>query len=147
MNNRTQIVVYGISLSALAILLKVLEYRFMVYDHALEIFIGSVALIFTVVGTWFGMKLRERRARILSAASSRGSFSVNPELLREFGISKREYDVLELIAQGFSTQEIADKLFVSRNTVKTHASSLFQKLEAKRRTQAVQKAKSVGLLP
>jgi DNA-binding CsgD family transcriptional regulator len=147
MNDRTQIVVYGISLGVLAVLLKVLEYRFMVYDHALELFIGVVALLFMMVGTWFGMKFRSRRRAMLPAASGAVPFLVSQELLREFGISKREYEVLELIAQGCSTKEIADRLFVSRNTVKTHASSLFQKLDARRRTQAVQKAKSMGLLP
>ena len=147
MKNRTQIVLYGISLGALAVLLKVIEYRFMVYDHALELFIGVVAVLFMLVGTWFGMKVRARRGAMLPAVVGGAPFSVSQELLREFGISKREYEVLELIAHGCSTKEIADRLYVSRNTVKTHASSLFQKLDARRRTQAVQKAKSMGLLP
>lgn len=147
MKNRTQIILYGISLGTLAILLKVLEYRLMVYDYALELFIGVVAVLFMLVGTWFGMKVRARRGAMLPAAVGEVPFSVSPELLREFGISKREYEVLELIAQGCSTKEIADRLYVSRNTVKTHAASLFQKLDARRRTQAVQKAKSLGLLP
>jgi len=147
MKDRTQIILYGISLGALAVLLKLIEYRFMVYDHAVELFIGVIALLFMMVGTWFGMKFRSRRRVMLPAVSGAVPFLVSQELLHEFGISKREYEVLELIAQGCSTKEIADRLFVSRNTVKSHASSLFQKLEAKRRTQAVQKAKSIGLLP
>jgi ATP/maltotriose-dependent transcriptional regulator MalT len=79
--------------------------------------------------------------------STAQSYSVDPALLQELGISKREFEVLELIANGLSTREISEKLFISHNTVKTHTSNLFQKLNAKRRTQAVRKAKSLGLLP
>ncbi len=147
MKNRAQVVVYGISLGLLAVLLKVVEYRFVVYDHAFEIYAGVVALTFAALGVWFGMKLKARRAAIKLPDSAPQSFRVDPTLLDELGISKREFEVLELIANGLSTKEIGEKLFISRNTVKTHASSLFQKLNAKRRTQAVRKAKSLGLLP
>jgi ATP/maltotriose-dependent transcriptional regulator MalT len=77
---------------------------------------------------------------------SSDNFQLNEALLAQTGISKREYEVLELMAQGLSNQEIAEKLFVSLNTVKTHTSNLFVKLDAKRRTQAIQKAKELGLI-
>jgi len=144
---RTQILVYGISLGFLAVLLKIIEYRFVVYDHAFEIYAGIVALAFTALGIWFGMKLKARRAARMLSDSTAQSYSVDPALLQELGISKREFEVLELIANGLSTREISEKLFISHNTVKTHTSNLFQKLNAKRRTQAVRKAKSLGLLP
>lgn len=147
MKSRTQILVYGISLGALAVVLKMVEYRFVVYDHAFEIYAGIVALAFTALGVWFGMKLKARRGARMVPGSGPQRFSVDPALLGELGISKRELEVLELIANGLSTREIGEKLFISRNTVKTHAASLFQKLDAKRRTQAVRKAKSLGLLP
>ncbi|MBA3568039.1 MAG: response regulator transcription factor [Pyrinomonadaceae bacterium] len=74
-------------------------------------------------------------------------FALNEERLRELSITKRELEILELIAQGMSNREIAEKLFVSENTVKTHSSRLFDKLSAKRRTQAVQIGKELGLIP
>jgi ATP/maltotriose-dependent transcriptional regulator MalT len=75
------------------------------------------------------------------------SFTLNEARLRELGITRRELEILELIAGGLSNREIAEKLFVSENTVKTHSSRLFDKLSAKRRTQAVQLGKELGLIP
>ena len=75
------------------------------------------------------------------------NFVVNENNLKQLSISKREHDVLVLMAQGLSNQEVADKLFVSLNTVKTHSSKLFEKLNVERRTQAVQEAKKLGLVP
>ncbi|MBO0799520.1 MAG: response regulator transcription factor, partial [Blastocatellia bacterium] len=81
------------------------------------------------------------------AVTAGAEFRLNEQELQRLGISKREYEVLELMAQGLSNQEIADKLFVSLNTVKTHSSNLFMKLDARRRTQAIHRAKELGLLP
>jgi ATP/maltotriose-dependent transcriptional regulator MalT len=67
--------------------------------------------------------------------------------LQELGITRRELEILELISKGMSNREIAEKLFVSENTVKTHSSRIFDKLRAKRRTQAVQIGKELGLIP
>jgi len=74
-------------------------------------------------------------------------FSESEARLRELGITRREREILELIADGLSNREIAEKLFVSENTVKTHSTRLFDKLSAKRRTQAVQIGKELGLIP
>jgi ATP/maltotriose-dependent transcriptional regulator MalT len=92
---------------------------------------------------WVGLKLTRRKTIIITNSN----FQFDESRLEKAGISKREYEVLELMAKGFSNQEIADKLFVSLNTIKTHSSNLFLKLEAKRRTQAIQKAKELNLIP
>lgn len=124
---------------------------------------GAIAVLFTVVGVWAGLKLTRKKEVVVlkevpvikeisvvkevAVAINRENFVLNDTLLQQTGISKREYEVLELIAAGLSNQQIADKLFVSLNTVKTHSSRVFEKLEVNRRTQAVEKAKSLGILP
>jgi two-component system, NarL family, response regulator LiaR len=139
------ILFYGLALAALVFLLKMLEYRYLVHDLSVEFYISVVASLFTVVGIWLGLKLTRKKKIVMVAAPV--DFNVDESLLRQTGISKREYEVLELMARGYSNQEIADKLFVSLNTVKTHSSNLFVKLDAKRRTQAIQKAKELALIP
>ena len=122
-------------------LLKLFEYQYFVHDLSAEFYIGIIALFFTCLGVWIGFKLTRKPT---SNASSKTIVElIQPE---KFDISKREYEVLQLIGQGLSNQEIAEKLFVSLNTVKTHTSNLFTKLDAKRRTQAIQRAKELGLL-
>lgn len=138
------IILYGLALAALIFLLKFLEYRLFVRDLSLEFYIGIIAVFCTAVGVWAGLRLT-RPKKVLVPVSS-DNFHLNDDLLAQTGISKREYEVLELMAKGLSNQEIAEKLFVSLNTVKTHTSNLFVKLDVKRRTQAVQKAKELGLL-
>ena len=123
-------------------LLKFIEYRFYVYDLGTEVYVGTIALMFTGLGAWIGWKLTHRKRILLDP-----NFVVNESHLQRFGISKREYEVLELIAQGLSNREISEKLFVSPNTVKTHSSNLFIKLNARRRTEAVKRAKELMLLP
>ncbi len=139
---RKTVVLYGIALAALTGLLKFIEYRFFVYDLSLEFYLGIVAVLFTGLGVWAGLRLTRRKAVMAAPVFKRNE----PELQRR-GISKREYEVLELIAQGLSNQEIAKKLFVSLNTVKTHSSNLFMKLEARRRTEAIRRAKELQILP
>jgi NarL family two-component system response regulator LiaR len=137
------IILYGLALAALISLLKFLEYRLLVRDLSMEFYIGSVAVMFTVLGVWVGLKLTRKKTIIITNPN----FQFDESRLERLGISKREYEVLELMSKGLSNQEIADKLFVSLNTIKTHSSNLFLKLEAKRRTQAIQKAKELNLIP
>lgn len=144
MTMRKTIILYGLALAVLIFLLKFLEYRLFVRDLSLEFYIGIIALFCTAIGVWAGLRLT-RPKKILVPVSS-NNFQLNEALLAQTGISKREYEVLELMAKGLSNQEIAEKLFVSLNTVKTHTSNLFVKLDAKRRTQAIQKAKELGLI-
>ncbi|HEY5825356.1 MAG TPA: LuxR C-terminal-related transcriptional regulator [Cyclobacteriaceae bacterium] len=139
------ILLYGLALALLVFILKFVEYRFFVRDLSLEFYIGLIAVLFTGVGIWSGIKLTSKKVIVTTVLS--GPFELNETELKRLGISKREHEVLELMAQGLSNQEIADKLFVSLNTVKTHTSNLFLKLDTKRRTQAVQKAKGLRLIP
>ena len=139
---RKTIILYGVALAALTVILKFIEYRFFVRDLSLEFYLGAVAVLFTGLGVWAGRRLT--RGKVVIATPD---FKLNDGELQRIGISKREYEVLELMAQGLSNQEIADKLFVSLNTIKTHSSNLFTKLDARRRTQAVRRAKELGLLP
>lgn len=136
------ILLYGISLAALVAALKYVEYRFLVRDLSQEFYIGVIAIIFTGLGIWVGPRLARRKVVVV-----RPDFVLDETVLQRVGISKREHEVLELMALGHSNQEIAEKLFVSVNTVKTHLANLFLKLEVSRRTQAIQKARELQLIP
>lgn len=136
------ILLYSLALAALLFLLQWLQFGYIVRDLSLEFYLGVVAVVFTAVGIWAGLKLTRPKTKVVVQSN----FTFNEEEYNRLGISKRELEVLELMAQGLSNQEIADKLFVSLNTIKTHSANLFIKLDAKRRTQAVQKAKELGLI-
>ncbi|MEO1263656.1 MAG: response regulator transcription factor [Bacteroidota bacterium] len=137
------IVIYGIALASLTGLLKYLEYRYIVRDMSTEIYIGIIALFFTALGIWVGLKWTKRRQPAQETADPQIS---TDHLLEQHNLSKREFEVLTLIAKGLSNKEIAERLYLSTNTVKTHSSNIFAKLNVKRRTQAVQKALELGLL-
>ena len=137
------ILLYSLSLAVLVIVLKLLEYRFLVQALPVEMDLGTVAILVTAIGVWAGLKLTRTKTVIVNQSD----FQFDPKSLEKTGISKREFEVLELMAKGLSNQEIADTLFVSLNTIKTHSSNLFLKLDTKRRTQAIQKAKELGLIP
>lgn len=145
---KKHILIYGLCGGGLIVLLKLVEYRFLVVEHSVEIYGGLIALLFAVLGIWLGLKLtKTRETVIVKQVPAPQSFALNETRLRELGITRRELEILELIARGLSNREIAEKLFVSENTVKTHSSRLFDKLSAKRRTQAVQFGKELGLIP
>ncbi len=141
--------IYGLTGGALIVILKLIEFRFLVVEHSLEIYGGLIALLFAALGIWLGLKLTRKEVVVkeVRVPTAPKPFAVNDEQLRQLGITKRELEILELIAQGLSNREIAGKLFVSENTVKTHSSRVFDKLGAKRRTQAVQIGKEIGLIP
>lgn len=139
---RRTILLYSLALAALLFLLQWLQFGYMVRDLSLEFYLGVVAIVFTAVGIWAGLRLTRPKTKVIVQKD----FTFNEEEFNRLGISKRELEVLELMAQGLSNQEIADKLFVSLNTIKTHSANLFIKLDAKRRTQAVQKAKDLQLI-
>lgn len=148
-----RIFLYALALAGLTALLKWMEYRYMVSSHALEIYIGLIALLFTGLGIWGGWKLTRKKPEKEIVYVEKevpvpaSGFTPDENRIRQLGMSEREMDVLKLVAEGCSNQEIADKLFVSLNTVKTHTSNIFMKLEVNRRTQAVQKAKSLRIIP
>jgi two-component system, NarL family, response regulator LiaR len=143
---RKTVIIYGLSLAALIFLLKVLQYRFLVRDLSLEFYMGLLALLFTSIGIWAGLKLTRKKI-VTVAIPAPSKFILDQSQLEKLGISKREHEVLELMATGLTNQEIADKMFVSVNTIKTHSTNLFSKLDVKRRTQAIQKGKELLLIP
>jgi ATP/maltotriose-dependent transcriptional regulator MalT len=148
--------IYGVTGGVLIVVLRLIEFRFLVVEHSIEIYGALIAALFAAFGIWLGLKLTRKEEVVLLKevvkevpvpVSAAEPFSVNEEQQRQLGITRRELEILELIAQGLSNREIAGKLFVSENTVKTHSSRLFDKLSAKRRTQAVQIGKEIGLIP
>lgn len=139
------ILIYGLSLAALVVFLKVLEVKYIIHEFSYEVYVSLIALIFTAVGLWIGIKIVSGKKEIRIMV--RSDFVKNESEIERSGISQREYEVLELMANGFSNQEIADRLFISLSTVKTHSANLFSKLNVKRRTQAVQRAKELQLIP
>jgi len=145
-------IVYSISLAFLLFLLKWLELRFIIFDHSFEIYIGFIAVIFTALGIWLALKLSKPKIETVVVENEvyvnrNEDFVLNTSLVSQLELSKRELEILSLLAQGHSNQEIAAKLFVSLSTVKTHIQNLFEKLDVKRRIQAVEKAKRLNLIP
>ena len=159
---RKTILAYGLLGGVLIAALKLVEYRFLVLEHSLEIYGGIVALIFSALGIWLGLKLTRTRetvvvrevevpvevpVRVEVPVPVAAPFARNEARLAQLGITARELEILEAMAAGLSNREIAERLFVSENTVKTHTSRLFDKLGARRRTQAVQLGKQHALIP
>ena len=145
-------IVYSISLAFLLFLLKWLELRFIIFDHSFEIYIGFIAVIFTALGIWLALKLSKPKIETVVVEKEvyvqrNENFVLDTSLVAQLELSKRELEILNLLAQGHSNQEIAAKLFVSLSTVKTHIQNLFEKLDVKRRIQAIEKARSLNLIP
>lgn len=143
------IFLYGTLLAALVWALKWMEYRYILRDLSLQFYLGMVALLFSGLGIWVGLQFLKPKAVIPVQPPEPTAMPELPDLdasLQKLNISPREYEVLQLMAAGLSNQEIANRLFISLNTVKTHISNLFLKLDVQRRTQAIQKAKESGLL-
>lgn len=147
-----EVLLYGISMAVLLLLLKWLEANFIVFNYRLDLFVGAIAIIFTVLGIWLALKLVKPKVetRIVEKEVYIEQVTpkeINQQEIEKLGITKRELEVLALMATGLSNEEIAEKLFVSLNTVKTHSSSIFLKLDVKRRTQAAEKAKRLNIIP
>ena len=151
---------YGALCGLLLAALRFTEYRFLVLEHSVEIWGGLIAALFATLGIFLGLRLtRTRVERVLVPVEvpipvpagvpvpGGTPFSVDERRRKELGVTARELEILGLIAAGLSNREIAERLFVSENTVKTHSSRLFDKLGARRRTQAVQLGQAAGLLP
>lgn len=146
---RLQVVIYGLVGGVLITILKLIEYRFLIYGHSLAIYGGLIAATFALLGIWIGLKVAGPRAQQKRepVAVPATELSTRESAKRDdLSVTRREMEVLELISKGLSNREIADALHVSENTIKTHSSRLFEKLGAKRRTQAVQLGKQFGLL-
>lgn len=143
------ILLYGLGGGLLIAALKLVEYRFLVVEHSLEIYGGIIAVVFAAVGIRLGLTLTRTREVVVvrEVPAPAGPFVANDAKAEELGLTARELEILRHIALGKSTKEIASTLFVSENTVKTHASRLFDKLGVNRRTQAVHVGKQLGLVP
>ena len=146
------VLLYGIIGAAALAALQFFQYRFLVIEHSLEIYGGLVAALFAGLGIWLGLKLTKTRIVVKEVpvpveVPVMGPFALNTASVERLGLTPRELEILTLIAEGLSNREIAARLFVSENTVKTHSANLFAKLSAKRRTQAVQIAKEAGVIP
>ncbi len=170
---RRHVFIYGLLGGALIALLNLVEYRFVIVQHSMQIYGGIIAALFATLGIWLGVTLTRRRETASMATTGATDSALAPfggfatsvasavpavstdiapmvdraEQREALGITKRELEILELMAAGLSNREIAERIFVSENTVKTHSSRLFEKLSARRRTQAVQIGKARGLLP
>ncbi len=140
---------FGLSIAMLFYILRWFEIRYLILSQQYDIYFGLIAFVFTLLGIWLAKQLIEPKTVWIEkeiAVPSTGPFEINQFEINARKISKRELEVLELIATGKSNEEIAEALFVSLNTIKTHTANLYQKLEVKRRTQAIEKAKSLGIL-
>jgi NarL family two-component system response regulator LiaR len=144
--------IYGVCGGLLIVAMRYFEYRFLVLSHSVEIYAALIAASFAAIGIWFGLTLTGRKVEVrevtveVPVPAAPGPFVADAAKIESLGITPRELEVLQLIAEGLSNKEMAERLFVSENTVKTHTSRVFDKLGASRRTQAVQLAKSQGLI-
>ncbi|RYG48810.1 MAG: LuxR family transcriptional regulator [Chitinophagaceae bacterium] len=147
------VTLYGFVLALLAGLMTWAKYRFLLVEHVFEIYGLIIAVVFVGLGIWMGLRLSRpktivkheivvKEVQVPVAVSS----PADPGVLQELNVSERELEVLQCLARGLSNEEIASQLFISLNTVKTHLSNLYFKLEVKRRTQAVEKARSLGII-
>jgi DNA-binding CsgD family transcriptional regulator len=135
------LVIYGLALALLLFLLKWLEWKFIVLDHALELYSGALALVFTGLGVWLALRLAKPKVKTVVVAPP----VVDGTAAARWGLSTRELEVLQLMGEGLTNQEIATRLFVSLNTIKTHAANIYAKLDVRSRTQAIAKARLPGI--
>ncbi len=135
------VVLYGLFLAGLSYLLALIKFKFLVRELSVEFYVGLVAIVFTVLGVWMGSKLMRRKREPAE------QFVMNESARDHLGITSREIEVLALMSAGHSNEEIARRLFISLHTVKSHVSHILSKLEVTRRTQAIEKARSLRLIP
>ncbi len=144
-------ILYGAALALLLFLLKWLQWRFIIIDLSIEIYIGIIALVFTILGIWLAQKLARPQVNTVVVEKPvflpAAEFKPDEEALLLLSLSKRELEVLQLMAEGLSNEEMASRLFVSLSTIKTHNSRLFEKMDVRRRTQAIEKAKRLKIIP
>jgi len=141
------IILYGLILAILVFTLKWLQWKFLIVDNAIDIYIGLIAVFFTALGIWVAMQLvKPKTQTIVIEKEIPETFSVNKTELQKLNLSSREYEVLQLLAKGYSNADIANNLFLSVSTIKTHVSNLFLKMNVKSRTQTIEKAKRLKII-
>lgn len=146
------IILYGLLLAILVFLLKWLQWKFLIADNATDIYIGLIAVFFTILGVWIATQLIKPKTQTLIVekevyVSCSDGFTMNEAELHKLNLSNREYDVLQLLTKGYSNAEIADNLCLSLSTIKTHVSNLLSKMDVKSRAQAIEKAKRLKITP
>jgi two-component system, NarL family, response regulator LiaR len=157
-NVKRHVLIFGLVGGVFIAALQYIKYRFFVIEHSVELYSGLVAVLFSAFGVWLGLRITRRRDTVRETVvvkeilvpgepPAAKPFAPDTTQLQALGVTARELEVLNLIARGFSNREIAAKLFVSENTIKTHCARAFDKLGASRRTQAVRRGKDLGLLP
>lgn len=151
-------IIYGFALALLLFLLKWFEWRFIILDHAVQIYSGAIAIVFTGLGIWLALKLARPKVKTIvvekeviisrepAAAVNEAARIIKEEEIARLGLSARELEVLQGMAEGLSNQEIAGRLFLSLNTIKTHSSNIFEKLDVRRRTQAIEQARKLNII-
>jgi NarL family two-component system response regulator LiaR len=159
---KRHVLIFGLVGGLLIAALQFTEYRFVVIEHSVELYSALVAILFAAFGIWLGLRITRGRETIRETvvvrevpvpvqapaeAPANQPFAPNTARQQTLGITARELEILALVARGLSNREIAARLFVSENTVKTHCARAFDKLGAARRTQAVLRGKELGLLP
>ena len=143
---------YTVLLAIMLILLRWLELRFMVIRYAIELYIGGIAIVFTAFGIWLALKLSRPKVTTVIVEKEvflpqPPAFTLNQKELEKAGLSGRELEVLQLMAEGLSNQEIASRLYLSLSTIKTHSSRVLEKMDVRRRTQAIDKARKLNIIP
>lgn len=147
LKNFKHIVIYGLTLAVLVFILKLLQWKFLIVDNAIDIYIGLIALFFTVLGIWIAKQLIKPKIETLIIEKEiPEKFEINEIELQKLNLSNREYEVLQLLAKGYSNIEISEQLFLSVSTIKTHVSNLFFKMDVKNRIQATEKAKRLKII-
>jgi DNA-binding CsgD family transcriptional regulator len=140
--------VYGLLGGVLIAGLRFIEYRWLVVEHSVEVFGGLVAVGFAGLGIWLGRRLTTPSVVVREVAiAAPATFERDEAAIAALGLTPREVEILQFIAEGLSNREIAERAYVSENTVKTHSSRVFDKLGARRRTQAVQRGKELRIIP
>ena len=134
------VILYALGLGLLATLLSWLEYRYLARAFSFEIYLALIAAGAIALGALLGRELTPRRAR-------REPFEPSRAAIRSLGLSARELDVLDRLAAGESNKEIARRLGISPNTVKTHVARVYEKLAVQRRVQAIEKARFLAIIP
>lgn len=148
--NIRHIIIYGSSLAALVFVLKWMQWKFLIVDNSIDIYIGLIALFFTVLGIWIALQLTKTKTEKVVIEKKvfvpAEEIQIDEEAIKKLNISPREYEVLQLMAKGLSNADIAGELYLTLSTIKTHVSNLYVKMDVKRRTQAIEKAKSLRII-
>ncbi len=145
------IILYGLILAILVFVLKWLQWKFLIVDNAIDIYIGLVAVFFTLLGIWVARQLMKSRVETLIVEKEvlvpqPEKIIRNEAELKKLKLSDREYEILQLLAKGYSNAEIAQCIFLSLSTIKTHISNLYFKMDVKSRTQAITKARLLKII-